>query len=1558
MVYCPGNVAVHKIAEQSSQYEVYNTPEKAVDGEAMFSHVHNCTHTGKDRAPWWKVDLDSKHVIYSVKIYNRICPGCEDRLRNFTVTVGKIPWVPDPKDKLCALQKDAVADGGVIDLTCKKPLIGRYVKIQINERLDYLALCEVQVQGYPFITRVTDLAVDSRYYFRIRLQRKEGRDGEAKIGASGPMGGPFRTKCTAPSIGPKITDIRTAPLGLSLWPSRASVTLSWQAVPLNSMNCLDMKGYKVYYVQQGEWKSIKNLFSQPPATVSNLYAHSLYKMKVAVLNSDDMETSGSPVSILTADGRPGRVRDVEVNHGPNLISISWLPPASNESFGDIEQYQIKHRLEKILACDYETTDTAISIRTHQLNSIIKNLKPYRKYQIIITAETSAGQGLETVQQVITTPSVPTGVPIQPIVNRVTETSAHVQWVEFACENRNGPGLLYHYEYTSQHDYRTIELRTRSTSIELEDLIPFTNYSLRYRFETDVGYGKFSAETMFSTIEAAPPAPIAYLASVDYNSLTVAWSAPFPPNGILTSYTVLCWEENLGKAAAMKKIILNPAMTRIVFDHLLTATDYLCVVQATTRAGAGPFSGLIKANTVESVPDAPAEIILAERTTSSLTITWKDPKMMNGQLNRFKVTCTPQQTYDLDARMNPSKYVRSQVVMSDIHHHQFSNLLSGTSYECRVEARTRKGYGPPKSIVAFTRPAKPDVNIAPSIDFTQSTDTTLTLKLSPVQLSTGPVSAYQIGIIKSTSAAGSRSRRSVNRLDDSTIDKLTNYNAAQREGLGYYIAAELYDLPPQFVLGDNKTYNGYYNAPLDTGAEIDVLFGVISTVNGESQATYVSYGQPVKVQRYVKGSESKGSNMATYIGIVFGVLIVLSIIIVVALFLLRMKRQKMKKELEKDDLKKPPTMDELCMSKSNNRISTISTYSFSNNFAAAVPLMKTEREDEDEMTEQDIETKLDSPIPQEELYVNIDVGIPSHTVTPDSLLDYIRERKADRNAGFYAEYREFPDNFIAAHDVAMLHENRNKNRFRNIVAYDHSRVVLELTDADPYSHYINANYIIGFEKPKAYIAAQGPSKNTIPDMWRMIWQEDASKIIMLTNLVELAKVKCEQYWPDEGMEVYGDITVEILEIERIPYMVTRKFRLSKGDKQKTIKHFHFIGWPDHGVPLFPSTMLCFRNKVNSYKGKGSGPIIIHCSAGVGRTGTYIGIDYLLQQCAKEDQMDVYNCVHLMRSQRVKMVQTLDQYIFIHDALLEALKVGQTTFPCQVFKEKYSKMNTLNRKTNTTKLMEQFELLTAFDIHPDPDRCRGALHHENRNKNRCIDILPEEKNRPLLSTPVQGRNSYINAVFVKGYSKWDQFLVTQTPMATTGVDFWRMMFDYHSNTIVMMQQLQKDDETCAKYWPSCDGNYEFGPLVVEAGDTNTDFPNITIRDFRITNRNKLKDGPRLIRQFQLNVWHNGDPVPQSEATILTLIDMVDRWLQQTGAGPVTVHCMNGAYCGGLFCAAVAALDKVKLDHEVDIFQTTRLVRISRPQLVSNFEQYKFIHDVVIEYLNNFDTYSNFK
>ncbi|XP_067666943.1 uncharacterized protein [Haliotis asinina] len=342
------------------------------------------------------------------------------------------------------------------------------------------------------------------------------------------------------------------------------------------------------------------------------------------------------------------------------------------------------------------------------------------------------------------------------------------------------------------------------------------------------------------------------------------------------------------------------------------------------------------------------------------------------------------------------------------------------------------------------------------------------------------------------------------------------------------------------------------------------------------------------------------------------------------------------------------------------------------------------------------------------------------VPVQNLSSFVAKMKIDD--GLTKQFFYLPFGKLGSCDEAGMPGNAFKNRYRNILPYDHSRVKLEFVHNIPGSDYINANYIHGYGRARAFVATQGPYGDVMWDFWRMIWELETSKIVMLTNFVENGKAKCEKYWPDFGHSgtSYDDVHVQCVAEEELMDYTVRTFSVHRDeDPIRTVKHYHFTAWPDKGVPENVGTLVDFHRMVKNAPSKSKGPAVVHCSAGIGRTGTWIALDYLIAQANAEGVVDVFECIVRLRHQRMDLIQTEAQYVFLHDALIEALASrDKKTLACQDTDEAANDIYAVVQKRKRNVILEQendkYRRRTQLPLPEIPQHAAERLQHPPQDR----------------------------------------------------------------------------------------------------------------------------------------------------------------------------------------------------------------------------------------------------
>jgi protein tyrosine phosphatase len=456
--------------------------------------------------------------------------------------------------------------------------------------------------------------------------------------------------------------------------------------------------------------------------------------------------------------------------------------------------------------------------------------------------------------------------------------------------------------------------------------------------------------------------------------------------------------------------------------------------------------------------------------------------------------------------------------------------------------------------------------------------------------------------------------------------------------------------------------------------------------------------------------------------------------------------------------------------------------------------------------------------------------------------------------------EFNCNLSTSH--GSLSQNTIKNRYVNILPYDRTRVILDKKQG---GDYINANYIQGYSHDKEYIACQGPLPHTIVDFWRMVWECGSEIIVMVTNPVENGNVKCEVYWPSvNNSSQYGNVSVTTISETIQPSLTVRCFRIAsasisdKGDPEvvsRECTQYHFTTWPDMGVPNSPVTMLRFVQSVRDSITDNAKPVIIHCSAGVGRTGTFIALDVLLQRMQTHSDVNVNHLIYQMRSQRPSMVQTPAQYYFIFLCINYEYLYGETSFTKDTLSEHLERLQEAFPCTEDSRMDKEYE--GALDI-IIPGSLDIEIALSNEDKNRPGAGIPMDLNRVCLRDPLCSGDDYINASFIGCFGRKAEYIITQHPLKNTIEDFWKMILERHINSVVIIGAVSEQDE----YWPG-EEEFNFDGICVTLVDKYSE-GYIEICSFEV--EYEETEDYQKVTIFQLTSWPTKDDVPSETKSTL--------------------------------------------------------------------------------------------
>ncbi|WAQ98702.1 PTPRE-like protein [Mya arenaria] len=568
----------------------------------------------------------------------------------------------------------------------------------------------------------------------------------------------------------------------------------------------------------------------------------------------------------------------------------------------------------------------------------------------------------------------------------------------------------------------------------------------------------------------------------------------------------------------------------------------------------------------------------------------------------------------------------------------------------------------------------------------------------------------------------------------------------------------------------------------------------------------------------------------------------------------------------------------------------------------------------------------------------------------NLWDYIRDNKQNECQHFNDEFAKLPTGLVHKHDVAGREENKGKNRYREMHAYDHSRVTLQKEKSDD-CDYINASYIDGYDKARKFIASQGPTKNMIDDFWRMVWQENAEKIVMLTNLIEMATVKCLKYWPEMDQTCsFGGVDISLAAVKTFRDYEMRTLIVKKGQsKSRRIQQYHFKAWPDKDVPDNGWCLVEFLNAVET-KSTNS-PIIVHCSAGVGRTGTFVALDNLVDQTKTENCVRPLQMVEALRRQRVNMVQTMDQYIYLHEALAEALLMGTDHIWYRQFESVHSSMMTREPDQKQTRLVQQF-LLIEKSLTNESQLVQNGPEYGNMET-----ILSEiDAYRPKLKKRGSEFTQQLGAILLPSFSGKNSFLLCISPCEEELEEFWSLVEEQHVITVIMLTA-----SSCRAHQTSVNmggnGNGKVGRYSVnfiqERKNKTFNERSFSFRD----EDNEDEDYLTTIKQFQITGWADEETLPPMQ-NMLDCLDAVRKWQPHLAENrPVLIHCETGHKRSGMIAALLNELHRMeKTRGQINIVETVKTMKQRNKDIIPSTVQYKFIYDSLLEHAKNTTDYEN--
>uniref|UniRef100_A0A8B9LCA9 protein-tyrosine-phosphatase n=1 Tax=Astyanax mexicanus TaxID=7994 RepID=A0A8B9LCA9_ASTMX len=1223
--------------------------------------------------------------------------------------------------------------------------------------------------------------------------------------------------------------------------------------------------YELHYKEGSQGSMVTKTFSPSSSyMVEGLRANTEYFFSLAAVSNKGIGAFTNEISQKTSQATEPSAPPQEIKcSSPSSTSllVSWRPPPAESQNGPLAGYIVRYTMAGGGAESRADPAEDIQVPPTSSQITLQRLEKWTMYQVTVAAATAVGPGPESLALTCRTDEdVPGAPPRRVEVEVINSTALKVMWRSLLPGRQHGQirGYQVHYVRVENGEARGLPLIKDVMLADAQEMVigglqPDTTYSITVAAYTTKGDGARSKPKLVVTKGAVPGPPSLWVHQDSENSAVARW---LPPEVVPPGLDILGYRLQFGRKDVLPLATLEfgPEEQEYSIPSMHRGATYIFRLSAKSRSGFGE-EAVQELSLPEQVPQGYPQITDGSNVTCcSVQFSWLPPVLAerNGAIIEYTLayqeagaagiplelrlpatennyvlnSLKPNSIYDVKIRahtsvgpgpFSPSVQYRTVALETDVPKNftvklatrttvlltwKFSdslfsvpqieynrqkvnidarmtkelitNLRPNSTYEFHISCPLDSSDGGSRHrLVARTAPSIP-VN-KPELDTQREPDNTITIILPPLMFVTfSPCRSVYVVVVPLKKGRGPMRNPEEMDLDEVNTHVRTARQLRQIDMKKPYIAASFRptSMPSTFTLGNQMVYNGFENRMLEPGLEY--VFFILAELNSTGTVSINTFETVENVFKY---------GLIWVVGPVLAVVFIICIVIAILLY------------------------------KNKRKESEPRTKCLLNN-ADITPHHPTD--------------------PVEVRRINFQTpGMMNHPPIPiTELAEHTELLKANDNLKLSQEYESIDPGQQFTWEHSNLEVNKPKNRYANVIAYDHSRVILAPIEGITGSDYINANYIDGYRKQNAYIATQGPLPETFGDFWRMVWEQRSATVVMMTRLEEKSRIKCDQYWPSRGTETYGMTQVTLLDTIELATFCVRTFSLHKNgsSEKREVRQFQFTAWPDHGVPEYPTPFLAFLRRVKTCNPPDAGPIIAHCSAGVGRTGCFIVIDAMLERIKHEKTVDIYGHVTLMRAQRNYMVQTEDQYSFIHDALLEAVACGNTEVAARSLFSYIQKLAQVEPGEHVTGMELEFKRLANSKAHTS--RFISANLPCNKFKNRLVNIMPYETTRVCLQ-PIRGLegSDYINSSFIDGYRQQKAYIATQGPLAETTEDFWRMLWENNSTIVVMLTKLREmGREKCHQYWPA-ERSARYQYFVVDPM-AEYNMPQYILREFKVT------------------------------------------------------------------------------------------------------------------------------
>lgn len=1312
----------------------------------------------------------------------------------------------------------------------------------------------------------------------------------------------FATTC--PDTPPTVNDVRTTKK------TPTSLTIEWEEVPYLTRCHLE---YIIEIFSRASTTIEKQHLQAGRSTVTQLTPFTNYTYRVSTKNTVTGKVSSTGrfearTNPTVPDPPTIKIRQTDTE----TVVFSWVTNADGSVF-----YKYNYNMNPI-SCPggrsflgKNTTDNSTKI----------SVCPYCK--IILEVQAGNEEGISDMET--TDFETEAARPTSRVRATHCSPTACSASLTDGCDTYNGPDMAIEYTFLPEGSERqrchekTFNGSQTSRRVPLgevldldslkENLLPYTTYRVRALAANRKGV---AAEVLGrnATLQTKSTAPL-HVRNLQVHgadeSLTLNWDEPedCPPTGEIKEYEI-SWKKNGGSYQRVKT-----TNTEYVIGNLETDTKYVVTVAARNEGvdELGP-SEEREATTEEGKPSVPRNMTVTHATKTRIAVSWQRPESPSGDVARYQVGIQVT-TGGMEERVvNLTASDRS---------YAFEGLMPGRQYNLTVNVCNRRMCSDSVWTLNWTVPESPSVHGILTWISNQPSSTTVYL---PYILRKSSVDVHNKQYVMVREDEGDTAKWG----DAEYLISLAKGWDKQRDISDVeWISAVLEDdevarAPDvRFIIGDNTTRHGVHNHPIES--DKCYLVAVVSVATaGPHERYHVSDAKPL-----CNGPRP----ILVAVGIIFGIVLLLALTAVA--LQLRYGKQFGQKNISV-----------AAVENSNGPIGNAEPSRGFEIPAQTKPLLV--RQESTEFMSS-LEPKEEYTHRESHIYENL-----GRKISQEHLEAYLARAINSQDIDF--EFKSVPVSMPKSCSYGERMENKRKNRYRNNLPYDDTRIELPMLPDQPFSDYINASLIQGHVEGTDYIATQGPKdyrNDTVSDFWRMVWHCRSNIIIMVANLVENGQVKVAQYWPEKQPVFCGGLQVTLVEVEvKVEYIIRRMLVTYQNEVRK-VTQYQYIAWPDHGVPHNPFGLALMVSAIREQEA--DGPTIVHCSAGIGRTGTILFVFLALDQIQTSGYLDGLEVLLQLRNGRPRLIENTIQYNFGHRILQEFLFGINTSFACGDFPKELSRLRETDTEDGASVLEMQYKKLKNL---PKVLSFIMAKNPACASLNRNPDILPAD-NRMVFVQSLGGglENQYVNAVRLNSLDRKDAYIAAEYPQQHTMQSIWALVYERRIPVWVLMQTFPENDQEYPSVIPALE-RQQVGQFLLTLTGLQS-YQNFVEYYIEIAVQGSRMASPHMCVLVVMNGWPHDQDLPSSVEPLLAVLERAESLNDPTSSSLIT--CRDGVTATGVMMALLILVERIKLFQEVDVYRSVQEIIYARPQFITSVDQYDLLYEAAATYLEAYNTYGNF-